>query len=64
VDEDRLKRHDLSDEEWARRNVAERAFCQLRQYHAVATRYDKRDYAWRETVDVASIRIWLRHPVS
>ena len=31
---------------------------------AVATRYDKRDYIWRGTVDVASIRIWLRHPVS
>ena len=45
-------------------NVVERAFCHLRQYRAVATRYDKRDYVWRGTVDVASIRIWLRHPVS
>jgi hypothetical protein len=27
------------------------------------TRYDKRDYVWRGTIDVASIRIWLRHPV-
>jgi hypothetical protein len=34
------------------------------QHRAVATRYDKRDYVWRGTVDVASIRIWLRHPVS
>jgi transposase len=46
------------------RNVVERAFCQLRQYRAVATRYDKRDFVWRGTIDVASIRIWLRHPVS
>lgn len=45
------------------RNTVERAFCQLRQNRAVATRYDKRDYVWRGTVDVASIRIWLRHPV-
>jgi transposase len=45
------------------RNIAERAFCQLRQHRAVATRYDKRDFVWRGTVDVASIRIWLRHPV-
>jgi hypothetical protein len=30
----------------------------------VATRYDKRDFVWRGTIDVASIRIWLRHPVS
>jgi transposase len=49
---------------YKQRNVAERAFCQLRQYRAVATRYDKRDYVWRGTIDVASIRIWLRHPVS
>jgi hypothetical protein len=28
----------------------------------VATRYDKRDHVWRGTIDVASIRIWLRDP--
>jgi len=44
------------------RNVVERAFGHLRQHRAVATRYDKRDFVWRGTVDVASIRIWLRHP--
>jgi transposase len=49
---------------YKQRNVVERAFCHLRQHRAVATRYDKRDYVWRGTVDVASIRIWLRHPVS
>jgi transposase len=41
--------------------LLERAFCRLRQYRAVATRYDKRDFIWRGTADVASIRIWLRH---
>jgi hypothetical protein len=25
-------------------------------------RTDKRDYVYRGTIDVASIRIWLRHP--
>ena len=30
----------------------------------IATRYDTRDFVWRGTVAVASIRIWLRHPVS
>ena len=30
---------------------------------AVATRYDKRDYTFRGTIDLASIRIWLRDPV-
>ena len=42
---------------YKQRNVVERASCQLRQHRAVATRYDKRDFIWRETVDVASIRI-------
>jgi transposase len=49
---------------YQQRNVVERAFCQVRQHRAVATRYDKRDFIWRGTIDVASIRIWLRHPVS
>jgi transposase len=45
------------------RNVVERAINKLRQHRAVATRYDKRDFVWRGTVDVAAIRIWLRDPV-
>jgi hypothetical protein len=28
----------------------------------VATRYDKRDFVYRGTIDVAAIRIWLRDP--
>jgi transposase len=42
------------------RNAVERAFCRLRQHRAVATRYDKRDFVYRGTVDEAAIRIWLR----
>jgi len=42
------------------RNTVERAFCRLRQHRAVATRYDKRDFVYRGTVDAATIRIWLR----
>ncbi|HEY2442723.1 MAG TPA: hypothetical protein VGI31_06275 [Streptosporangiaceae bacterium] len=49
---------------YKQRNTVERAFCHLRLHRAVATRYDKRDFVWRGTIDVASIRIWLRHPVS
>jgi len=44
------------------RNTTERAFNRLRGYRAVATRYDKREFVYRGTIDVASIGIWLRHP--
>jgi transposase len=44
------------------RNTVERAINKLKAHRAVATRYEKRDYIFRGTIDVASIRIWLRDP--
>lgn len=44
------------------RNTVERAINWLRGYRAVATRYDKREFVYKGTIDVASIKIWLRHP--
>jgi transposase len=46
------------------RNVVERCVNKLKQLRAVATRYDKREYMYQGTVDIASIRIWLRDPVT
>ena len=49
-------------EAYRQRNVVERAVNKLRGTRAVATRYDKRDFVYRGTIDVAAIRIWLRDP--
>jgi len=45
------------------RNTVERCFSKLRQFRAVATRYDKREFMYQGTIDLASIRIWLRDPI-
>jgi transposase len=39
---------------YKQRNTVERAFGKLRQHRAVATRYDKRDFVWRGTVDLVT----------
>jgi transposase len=48
---------------YAKRNTVERCFSKLKQFRAVATRYDKRERIYQGTIDVASISIWLRDPV-
>jgi transposase len=53
----------LDRERYKDRNTVERCFAKLKQFRAVATRYDKRELMYQGTVDVASIRIWLRDPV-
>jgi transposase len=50
-------------ETYKQRNVVERAINKLNAHRAVATRYDC-DYTVRGTIDLASIKIWLRDPVS
>jgi transposase len=46
-----------------RANAPPYCFSKLKQFRAVAIRYDKREQICQGTVDVASIRIWLRDPV-
>jgi transposase len=51
-------------EEYKTRNTAERAFNKLKEFRAVATRTDKREFIYQGTIDIASIKIWLRHPAN
>jgi transposase len=50
-------------ERYKDRNTVERCFAKLKQFRAVATRFDKREFTYQGTINVASIRIWLRDPV-
>jgi transposase len=47
---------------YKQRNTAERCINKLKGFRAVATRYDKREFMYQATIDVASIRIWLKDP--
>ncbi len=42
------------------RNLVERFFSKLKHFRAVATRYDKRDDNFLASIQLASIRIWLK----
>lgn len=47
-------------ETYKKRNQVERFFNKSKDFRAVATRYDKRDDAFLASVQLASLRIWLR----
>lgn len=47
-------------ERYKDRNVVERAINKLKQFRAVATRYDKRQYVYLGTLSAAALVIWLR----
>ena len=44
---------------YAERNVVERCFNRLKQYRAIATRYDKTALSYQGMIDLATLLIWL-----
>ena len=56
----RVKVFDFNAELYKARNLVERFFNKLKHFRAVAPRYDKRDDNDLASVQLASIRIWLR----
>jgi transposase len=49
--------------QYRRRNAVERCVNKWKQFRAVATRYDKRDYIFNGTLTVTAVVIWLRETV-
>jgi transposase len=56
----RLRPQPFSKWVYRQRNLVERYFNKLKHFRAVATRNDKRDDNFLASVQLASIRIWLR----
>jgi transposase len=50
-------------ERYKERNTVERCIGKPKGHRGVALRTDKRERIYQGTVDIASIRIWLRDPV-
>lgn len=56
----RVKHFPLDAKLYKERNLVESFFNKLKHFRAVATRFDKRDDNYLASVQIASIRIWLR----
>ena len=44
---------------YRRRNIVERCFHRLKQYRAIATRYDKTATSYQGMIDLATLLMWL-----
>jgi transposase len=44
---------------YRRRNVVERCFQRLKQFRAIATRYDRTALSYQAMIDLATLTLWL-----
>jgi transposase len=44
---------------YRRRNIVERCFQRLKQFRAIATRYDKTALSYQAMIDLATLTLWL-----
>jgi transposase len=44
---------------YKRRNIVERCFQRLKQFRAIATRYDKTALSYQAMIDLATLTLWL-----
>lgn len=56
----RKRRHPFDPVAYRLRNLIERAFCRLKDWRRIATRYDKLAENFLAMVKLASLRLWLR----
>ena len=57
----RVNRFPFDPDAYKLRNAVERAFCRLKDFRAIATRYDKLARNFLAAVALASTRLWLRN---
>ncbi|WP_418082122.1 IS5 family transposase [Streptomyces globisporus] len=50
----------FDEDRYKKRNTVERAINRMKQFRAVATRYDKRGYVFLGTATAAAVAVWLR----
>ncbi|MFF5506233.1 IS5 family transposase [Streptomyces roseolus] len=50
----------FDEDRYKKRNIVERALNRMKQFRAVATRYDERGYVFLGTATAAAVAIWLR----